>query len=186
MARAETSAASIQGQNGEWMSKTAGKEQLSIELELGFSDQGVQLDGFSDAEKADLTKASTRNGKVLTDPTFDFQLEANPLLQLFMPVFHCRDQGVHHSVHPKKRPEPAWLERRPLFVSRYCTTRAQRMSSYILHIVLMRVNLTSSIRSGSFDFGLYRGRNNTQPHCPGPCPSTHTTWKMIELQLKKR
>ena len=53
-----------------WMSKTTGKEQLSIECELGLSDQGVQLEGFSDAEKADLTKASARNGKVLTDPRF--------------------------------------------------------------------------------------------------------------------
>jgi hypothetical protein len=37
------------------MSKTTGKEQRSIgsiEWELGLGDQGVQLEGFSDAEKA--------------------------------------------------------------------------------------------------------------------------------------
>ena len=43
------------------------------------------------------------------------------------------------SVHPKNRLESAWLGDKPLFVSRWCTTRAQRMSSDILHIVLMRV-----------------------------------------------
>ena len=38
----------------------------------------MQLEGFSDAEKADLTKASAQNGKVLSDPRFAFQLEAYP------------------------------------------------------------------------------------------------------------
>ena len=36
------------------------------------------MDRFGDTEKADLTKASARNGKVLTDPTFAFQLVVYP------------------------------------------------------------------------------------------------------------
>ena len=57
-----------------WQSKSAGSEQLSIEWENGIVD-GVMQEGYADAEKADLSKKSTRAGKALTESKYAFQLE---------------------------------------------------------------------------------------------------------------
>ena len=57
-----------------WQSKSAGSEQLSIQWENGIVD-GAMQEGYAEAEKADLSKVSTRGGKALTEPKFSFQLE---------------------------------------------------------------------------------------------------------------
>ena len=57
-----------------WECKVAGSEQLRIKWEIGIV-EGVMQEGYADAEKADLSKVSTRGGKALTEPKFSFQLE---------------------------------------------------------------------------------------------------------------
>ena len=57
-----------------WECKNAPSEQLKIKWDIGIVD-GVLQEGYADAEKADLSKASTRAGKALTEPKFSFQLE---------------------------------------------------------------------------------------------------------------
>lgn len=57
-----------------WQSKSEGSEQLSILWENGIVD-GVMQEGYADAEKADLSKPSTRDGKALTQSKYAFQLE---------------------------------------------------------------------------------------------------------------
>jgi hypothetical protein len=57
-----------------WQSKSAGSEQLSILWENGILD-GAMQEGYTDAEKADLSNPSTREGKALTESKYVFQLE---------------------------------------------------------------------------------------------------------------
>ena len=51
-----------------------GSEQLSILWENGIV-HGVIQEGYADAEKADLSNPSTRDGKALTQYKYAFQLE---------------------------------------------------------------------------------------------------------------
>ena len=66
------------GRTIKWVSKSRGREQLSIEWELGIRDDGY-VPGqvtYDAPEISDLCKASTLKGKFLSDPKFNFTLEA--------------------------------------------------------------------------------------------------------------
>jgi hypothetical protein len=75
-----------------WHSKDQGSEQLIIAWELGMM-AGVMQQGYAPPEKADLSKASVRAGKALTESKYSFLLEpyengapAPTLLQSEVPV----------------------------------------------------------------------------------------------------
>ena len=74
----EVPAARVKGRIIKWVSKSRGREQLSIEWELGIGDDGY-VGGqvtYDVPEVSDLCKASTLNGKFLSDPKFALRLEA--------------------------------------------------------------------------------------------------------------
>ena len=74
----EVSAARVKGRIIKWGLKSRGREQLSIEWELGIGDDGY-VSGqvtYDVAEVSDLCKDSTLNGKFLSDPKFAYRLEA--------------------------------------------------------------------------------------------------------------
>jgi hypothetical protein len=75
-----------------WHSKDQGSEQLIIAWEIGMI-AGIMQQGYAPSEKADLSKASVRGGKALTESQYSFQLEpyengapAPTLLQQEVPV----------------------------------------------------------------------------------------------------
>ena len=75
-----------------WYSKDEGSEQLIIAWEIGMI-AGIMQQGYAPSEKADLSKASVRRGKALTESQYSFQLEpyengapAPTLLQQEVPV----------------------------------------------------------------------------------------------------
>jgi hypothetical protein len=57
-----------------WHSKDQGSEQLIIAWEIGMI-AGIMQQGYAPSEKADLSKASVRGGKALTESQYSFQLE---------------------------------------------------------------------------------------------------------------
>ena len=60
-----------------WVSKSRGREQLSIQWELGIRDDGY-VPGqvtYDEPEISDLCKVFTLKGKFLSDPKFAFTLE---------------------------------------------------------------------------------------------------------------
>jgi hypothetical protein len=60
-----------------WVSKSRGREKLSIEWKLGIRDDGY-VPGqvtYDEPEISDLFKVFTLKGKFLSDPTFAFTLE---------------------------------------------------------------------------------------------------------------
>ena len=68
----------VKGRTIKWVSKSRGREQLSIEWELGIRDDSY-VPGqvtYDAPEILDLCKASTLKGKFLSDPKFAFTLEA--------------------------------------------------------------------------------------------------------------
>lgn len=68
----------VKGRINRWTSKNKGREQLSIEWELGIGDDGY-IPGevkYTAPEISDLSKASTSKGKFLSDPKYAFLLEA--------------------------------------------------------------------------------------------------------------
>ena len=68
----------MKGRNIKWVSKSRGREQLSIEWKLGIRDDGY-VPGqvtYAAPEISDLCKALTLKGKFLSDPKFAFTLEA--------------------------------------------------------------------------------------------------------------
>jgi hypothetical protein len=75
-----------------WHSKDQGSEQLIIAWEIGMI-AGIMQQGYAPSEKADLSKASVRGGKALTESQYSFQSEpyengapAPTLLQQEVPV----------------------------------------------------------------------------------------------------
>ena len=67
----------MKGRTIKWVSKSRGREQLSIEWELGIRDDGyVPGQVTYAAEISDLCKTFTLKGKFLSDPKFAFTLEA--------------------------------------------------------------------------------------------------------------
>ena len=74
----EVPAGRVKGRTIKWVSKSRGREQLSIEWELGIRDDGYvpgQLT-YAAPEISDLCKVSTLKDKFLSDPKFAFTLEA--------------------------------------------------------------------------------------------------------------
>ena len=74
----EVSAGRVKGRTIKWVSKSRGREQLSIEWKLGIRDDGY-VPGqvtYDAPEISDLCKALTLKGKFLSDPKFAFTLEA--------------------------------------------------------------------------------------------------------------
>ena len=68
----------VKGRTIKWVSKRRGREQLSIQWELGIRDDGY-VPGqvtYDAPEISDLCKAFTFKGKFLSDPKFAFTLEA--------------------------------------------------------------------------------------------------------------
>ena len=67
----------VKGRISKWVSKSKGREQLSIEWELGIWDGGYIAGEIKYAapERSDLSKASPLKGKFLSDPKFAFTLE---------------------------------------------------------------------------------------------------------------
>ena len=57
-----------------WHSKDQGSEQLIIAWEIGMI-AGIMQQGYAPSEKADLSKASVRGGKTLTESKYSFLLE---------------------------------------------------------------------------------------------------------------
>ena len=78
----EVPAGRVKGRNIKWVSKSRGREQLSIEWKLGIRDDGyvpgqVTYDAYVTCpEISDLCKVFTLKGKFLSDPKFAFTLEA--------------------------------------------------------------------------------------------------------------
>jgi hypothetical protein len=66
--------ARYKGRIVKWHSKDQGTEQLSISWEFGMV-SGIMQQGYAPPEKADLSKASVRGGKALTESKYFFQLE---------------------------------------------------------------------------------------------------------------
>ncbi len=62
----------------QWVSKSRGREQLSIQWELGIRDDDGYVPGqvTYDAPEIGLVQDSTLKGKFLSDPEFAFTLEA--------------------------------------------------------------------------------------------------------------
>jgi hypothetical protein len=84
--------ARYKGRIVKWHSKDQGSEQLIIAWEIGMI-AGIMQQGYTPSEKADLSKASVRGGKALTESQYSFQLEpyengapAPTLLQPEVPV----------------------------------------------------------------------------------------------------
>jgi hypothetical protein len=71
----EVSAGRVKGRTIKWVSKSRGREQLSIQWELGIRDDGY-VPGQVTYAISDLCKVSTFKGKFLSDPEFAFTLEA--------------------------------------------------------------------------------------------------------------
>ena len=74
----EVPAGRVKGRTIKWVSKSRGREELSIEWKLGIRDDGY-VPGqvtYDAPEISDLCKASTLKGKFLSDPKFAFTLEA--------------------------------------------------------------------------------------------------------------
>ena len=74
----EVPAGRVKGRTIKWVSKSRGREQLSIEWKLGIRDDGY-VPGqvtYDAPEISDLCKAFTLKGKFLSDPKFAFTLEA--------------------------------------------------------------------------------------------------------------
>jgi hypothetical protein len=67
----------VKGRISKWVSKSKGREQLSIEWELGIRDGGYNAGEikYDAPERSDLSKASPLKGKFLSDPKFAFTLE---------------------------------------------------------------------------------------------------------------
>ena len=73
----EVPAGRVKGRTIKWVSKSRGREQLSIEWKLGIRDDGY-VPGqvtYAAPEISDLCKAFTLKGKFLSDPKFAFTLE---------------------------------------------------------------------------------------------------------------
>ena len=69
----------MKGRTIKWVSKSRGREQLSIEWKLGIRDDGYvpgQVTYITTPEISDLCKAFTLKDKFLSDPKFAFTLEA--------------------------------------------------------------------------------------------------------------
>ena len=67
----------VKGRTIKWVSKSRGREQLSIEWKLGIRDDGYVPGQVTYApEISDLCKVCTLKGKFLSDPKFAFTLEA--------------------------------------------------------------------------------------------------------------
>ena len=78
----EVSAGRVKGRTIKWVSKSRGREQLSIEWKLGIRDDGY-VPGqvtYTEPEISDLCKVFTLKGKFLCDPKFSFTLVNNRLL----------------------------------------------------------------------------------------------------------
>ena len=74
----EVPAGRVKGRTIKWVSKSRGREQLSIEWKLGIRDDGY-VPGqvtYAAPEISDLCKVCTLKGKFLSDPKFAFTLEA--------------------------------------------------------------------------------------------------------------
>ena len=74
----EVPAGRVKGRTIKWVSKSRGREQLSIQWELGIRDDGY-VPGqvtYAAPEISDLCKVCTLKGKFLSDPKFAFTLEA--------------------------------------------------------------------------------------------------------------
>jgi hypothetical protein len=73
----------VKGRTIKWASKSKGREQLSIQWELGIRDDGYVPGQVTYAapemlhQKSDLCKVCTLKGKFLSDPEFTFTLEAH-------------------------------------------------------------------------------------------------------------
>ena len=67
----------VKGRTIKWVSKSRGRDQLSIEWELGIRDDGhfPRQVTYAAPEMWDLFKVSTLKGKFLSDPKFAFTLE---------------------------------------------------------------------------------------------------------------
>ena len=65
----------VKGRTIKWVSKSRGREELSIEWKLGIRDDGY-VPGQVTHAISDLCKVSTFKGKFLSDPKFAFTLEA--------------------------------------------------------------------------------------------------------------
>ena len=74
----EVPAGRVKGRTIKWVSKSRGREQLSIEWKLGIRDDGYVPGQVTYAAPviSDLYKAFTLKGKFLSDPKFAFTLEA--------------------------------------------------------------------------------------------------------------
>jgi hypothetical protein len=70
----EVSAGRVKGTTIKWASKSKGREQLSIQWELGFRDDGYVPGQVT--RNIGLVQGSTLKGKFLSDPEFAFTLEA--------------------------------------------------------------------------------------------------------------
>ncbi len=76
------SAGRVKGRTIKWVSKSRGREELSIEWKLGIRDDGYVPGQVTYAgqhmqpEISDLCKVCTLKGKFLSDPKFAFTLEA--------------------------------------------------------------------------------------------------------------
>ena len=78
----EVPAGRVKGRTIKWVSKSRGREQLSIEWKLGIRDDGY-VPGqvtYTEPEISDLCKVFTLKGKFLCDPKFAFTLVNNRLL----------------------------------------------------------------------------------------------------------
>jgi len=74
----EVPAGRVKGRTIKWVSKSRGREELSIEWKLGIRDDGY-VPGqvtYDAPEILDLCKVSTLKNKFLSDPKFVFTLEA--------------------------------------------------------------------------------------------------------------
>jgi hypothetical protein len=67
----------VKGRTIKWSSKSRGRENLSIELELGIGDDRYPPGQvtYDTPEITDLSKTSTLKDKFMSDPKFDFTLE---------------------------------------------------------------------------------------------------------------
>jgi hypothetical protein len=71
---AEPPQARYKGKIVKWHSKDQASEQLIIAWEIGMI-AGIMQQGYAPAKKADLSQASVRGGKALTESQYSFQLE---------------------------------------------------------------------------------------------------------------
>ena len=74
----KVAAGRVKGRTIKWVSKSRGREQLSIQWELGIRDDGhsMFLDRSHMMQKYRTCEDSTLKGKFLSDPEFAFTLEA--------------------------------------------------------------------------------------------------------------